>query len=148
MIRATNPVSSSLSDPATRSNVDRGSSVKEFAWQFIPDDRWSRWRQTFNKSLGGMAIDGGCPICEKPCLLRWYAVEFGEPGVMANGEPHIGHGRLWECCSNCLSYEYIPDNLVPAWWQPPFDVEPASIGVTHQVIEEIRRSSGHREADL
>lgn len=120
--------------------MDRGTQVTEaFAWQFVPNDLWSSWRKIFNPSCKGMLVDGECPVCGVPALLRWYAVESGKPGLMANGEPHLGYGRLWEWCSNCFSYEYIPDNRVPAWWQPPFDIDPATIGVTPQIVEEVRR---------
>jgi hypothetical protein len=112
-------------------------------WQEVDLDRRPAWRRAFNDDWSGANLAAPCPVCSKNTLHRWYVVE-SDRAVTLRGQAFVGHGRLWEWCSNCHTYEYYPDGYVPDWWKPPYSVDPSLLRYDPGPIEQARAANeGH-----
>ena len=99
----------------------------------------TRLHRALNVGWSSADLMAQCPVCGSRTLHRWYhqedtvAREFG-------GVRFKGHGRLWEWCSTCQTFEYLPDGLVPEWWTTPFNVEPRLPKSNPEPFEDVRRA--------
>jgi hypothetical protein len=107
------------------------------SWQSVGTSLRSEWRSVFNTEWSGIDVGGNCPRCGVASLHHWYAADT-PADVKLRGSRYVAHGRLWEWCSNCRTFEYLPDGYVPEWWRPPFDVEPSILGYEPESIEQAR----------
>ncbi|MFE6287852.1 hypothetical protein [Streptomyces sp. NPDC057877] len=81
-----------------------------------------------------------CPVCSAPSLHRWYHQE-SDRAMIRGGRRYLGHGRLWEWCSTCRTFEHYPDALVPDWWVAPYEVAAEELRYDPGPIEKARMSA-------
>jgi hypothetical protein len=55
-----------------------------------------------------------------------------------------GHGRLWEWCSTCRTFEHFRDGFVPEWWVEPYSVERQLLRYDPEPIESARKLAAAR----
>lgn len=116
---------------------------EEPTWHEVDLERRTAWRRIFNDDWHNDAPEAACPVCSKSTLHRYYVVESSRV-VTLRGESFVGHGRLWEWCSSCRTFEYYPDGYVPAWWDAPYTVDPSLLRYDPDPIETARFAAGHR----
>lgn len=91
-------------------------------WFEVDQASWRDWRKTFNDARGPN-LEANCPICFRHGSLHlYYSIEAISERTV-NGVRYLGPGARWEWCSNCRTYAYLPDGLVPSWWRADFAVE-------------------------
>jgi hypothetical protein len=116
---------------------------KEAAWREVDLERRLTWRRIFNADWQNDAPTVACPVCSQPTLHRWYIAE-SDRAVNLRGQSFVGHGRLWEWCSTCRTYEYYPDGYVPDWWEAPYAVDAALLCSDPSPIEAARAVADER----
>ncbi len=106
-------------------------------WLEVDDARWSAWRDLFNLRNEGLDVRGCCPVCGNESLHHWYHRRTYLDRTI-RGERFTAQGPLWEWCSTCGTYAYLPDGLVPAWWQAELTVDELSLVDNPEPIERAR----------
>ncbi|MEM7595629.1 MAG: hypothetical protein AAF383_29690 [Cyanobacteria bacterium P01_A01_bin.83] len=95
-------------------------SNKYLQWSDIPDEFLSEWTKIFYASQEGINLSSICPICEHRKLHCYYHLNRYEEKIV-DGRKYIGHGSLWQWCSNCRKYVHY-SALVPEWWNDSLKV--------------------------
>ena len=107
-------------------------------WSEVSSDQHELWRRTFNAEPDVEDLSAGCPLCAEPALHRWYHLD-GQDEVHLSGRRYLGHGRLWEWCAACGSFEYFGDGFVPDWWRSDLVVADELLTWSPMAVEESRR---------
>lgn len=110
------------------------------SWHETDAEQHGPWRAAFNREPVGPAPAGPCPVCGVPSLHRWYVLDDDDARVL-RGARYLGHGRLWEWCATCRTYEHYRDGFVPEWWKAPFAVDPELLRYDPGPVEEARQAS-------
>lgn len=109
-------------------------------WQETDAELHPIWREVFNHEPVGADLESPCPACHNRTLHRWFHLDFAKPKTVL-GVAYAGHGRGWEWCSHCLTFEHYMDGFVPIWWREPYVVDPGALAYHPGAIEEARRNS-------
>ncbi|MFF4370176.1 hypothetical protein [Streptomyces sp. NPDC001594] len=114
--------------------------ITEGTWHETDGELHPSWRKAFNEEPVGADLTSPCPSCGRQTLHRWFRLDFAKPKTIL-GVDYSGHGRAWEWCSHCRTFEHYMDGFVPVWWDEPYSVSSDALTYHPEAIEEARRKS-------
>lgn len=117
-----------------------GFDIEARPWRDVPDVARKAWGDAFAATIPMADPPSPCPSCGAHALHRWYSLTRPRQ-TTSQGIHWQGDGSGWEWCSNCRYYQHFRA-LVPAWWEPAFDVADGLLHHDPGTLEQARLSAG------